>query len=72
MTCTCRSRSQLYGSDGNDSLSVNMRSIPAYIVGGAGNDTLLSGDEPDNLIAGGKDWLEGDGGNDRFSAGGRQ
>ena len=58
---------QLLGFDGNDSLSVNTRSIPAYAVGGAGNDTILGGDEPDNFVGGGgKDVLDSGGGNDRL------
>jgi Ca2+-binding RTX toxin-like protein len=61
---------QLLGFDGNDSLSVNTRNIPAYAVGGAGNDTILGGDEPDNFVGGGgKDVLDSGGGNDRLDGG---
>ena len=61
---------QLLGFDGNDTLSVNTRSIPAYVVGGAGNDTLMGGDEPDNFVGGGgKDILDSGGGNDRLDGG---
>jgi Ca2+-binding RTX toxin-like protein len=61
---------QLFGFDGNDSLSVNTRHIPAYAVGGAGNDTILGGDEPDNFVGGGgKDVLDAGGGNDRLDGG---
>jgi Ca2+-binding RTX toxin-like protein len=62
---------QLLGFDGNDSISVNSRSIPAYAVGGAGNDTILGGDEPDNFVGGGgKDILDSGGGNDRLDGSG--
>jgi Ca2+-binding RTX toxin-like protein len=61
---------QLLGFDGNDSLSVNTRYIPAYAVGGAGNDTILGGDENDNFVGGGgKDVLDSGGGNDRLDGG---
>ncbi|MEA2735579.1 MAG: hypothetical protein QOE14_2030, partial [Humisphaera sp.] len=58
---------EIYGYDGNDSVSVNTRDIPAYVLGGAGNDTLVGGDEADNLVGGGgKDDLSGGGGADRL------
>jgi len=61
---------EIYGYDGHDLISVNTRSIPAYVLGGAGNDTLLGGDENDNLVGGGgKDILDAGGGDDRLDGG---
>jgi hypothetical protein len=58
---------EIYGYDGNDFVSVNSRQVPAYVLGGAGNDTLAGGDEADNLVGGGgKDDLNGGGGDDRL------
>jgi hypothetical protein len=59
---------EIYGFDGNDTISVNTRSIAAYGLGGAGNDLLVGGDEEDIFTGGGgKDRLEGNGGNDRLN-----
>jgi hypothetical protein len=33
----------VYGLDDHDTLNVNMRSIPAYVLGGGGNDTINGG-----------------------------
>ena len=58
----------IYGLDENDSISVNTRTIPAYILGGGGNDTLVGGDQRDFLIGGGgHDRLFGGAGDDRLS-----
>jgi Ca2+-binding RTX toxin-like protein len=59
---------ELYGFDGNDNLSVNVKSLSGYILAGAGNDTLTGGDEVDVLSGGGgKDVLYGGGGDDRLN-----
>jgi Ca2+-binding RTX toxin-like protein len=59
---------EIYGFDGNDTISSNTRSIPVYGLGGAGNDLLVGGDEEDIFTGGGgKDRLEGNGGNDRLN-----
>jgi Ca2+-binding RTX toxin-like protein len=58
----------IYGLDDNDSISVNTRTIPAYVLGGGGNDTLTGGDQRDFFIGGGgHDRLFGSGGDDRLS-----
>ncbi|HEV2295516.1 MAG TPA: LamG-like jellyroll fold domain-containing protein [Tepidisphaeraceae bacterium] len=58
----------VYGLDENDWISVNLRSIPAYVLGGGGNDTIVGGDQRDFFIGGsGHDRLNGGGGDDRLS-----
>jgi hypothetical protein len=58
----------VYGLDENDSISVNMRSIPAYVLGGGGNDTITGADQADFFIGGsGHDRLNGAEGDDRLS-----
>ena len=61
---------EIYGYDGHDAVAVNTRDIPAYVLGGAGNDTLGGGAQADNLVGGGgKDALDGGAGNDRLDGG---
>lgn len=58
----------VYGLDEDDVISVNMRWIPAYVLGGGGNDRIVGGDERDFFIGGGgHDRLNGGGGDDRLS-----
>jgi Ca2+-binding RTX toxin-like protein len=59
---------EVYGQDGNDLVCISAGNIPAYVLGGAGNDTLSGGDEVDNFVGGGgKDLLCGGLGNDRLN-----
>jgi hypothetical protein len=72
----------VYGLDENDSISVNTRTVPAYVLGGGGNDTITGGDQRDFLIGGGghdrlyagagDDRLSGLGGNDYLEGGSGQ
>lgn len=58
----------VYGLDDHDSISVNMRNIPAYVLGGGGNDTIVGGAQADFFIGGsGHDRLNGAEGDDRLS-----
>lgn len=58
----------IYALDDHDRISVNMRWIPAYVLGGGGNDTIVGGDQRDFFIGGsGHDRLNGAGGDDRLS-----
>lgn len=60
-------RVEIHGGGGNDAISVSTGSIPTYVLGGSGNDTLTGGDQRDNLVGGGgKDQLIGNGGDDRL------
>jgi Ca2+-binding RTX toxin-like protein len=57
----------VYGLDDHDVINVNLRSIPAYVLGGGGNDTLNGADEFDTLVGGsGNDSLSGGAGNDEL------
>jgi Ca2+-binding RTX toxin-like protein len=59
---------EVYGVDGNDDILLNLGAIPAYALGGAGNDTLTGGDEYDNFVGGGgKDNLSGGLGDDHLT-----
>lgn len=64
------SQVEVYGFDGDDSLIVNMRTTPTYVLGGAGDDTIFGYDEPDNLVGGGgKDYIDAGGNDDRLDGG---
>ena len=61
---------ELHGHDGHDELAINVPASSAYVLGGAGNDTLLGGDGADNLVGGGgKDLLDAGAGDDRLDGG---
>jgi predicted outer membrane repeat protein len=62
----------LYGQQGNDLLEVDAAlTLPAYLDGGLGNDTLIGGAGNDTLRGGpGSDLLLGGGGNDLLIGGG--
>jgi Ca2+-binding RTX toxin-like protein len=61
----------IYGLAGNDTLLVSSNvTIPAYIDGGTGNDSITGGAGNDTLIGNdGNDTLRGFGGNDSLSGG---
>lgn len=53
--------------DGNDRVDASSAVVPGYMLGGAGNDTLIGGIGNDTLSGGGgKDSLVGNAGNDRL------
>ncbi len=71
----------IFGLSGNDDLRMNTTTIPGYIDGGLGDDTIRGGNGPDSLFGrsgndiifgrGGIDLVYGAGGNDQlFSDGG--
>jgi hypothetical protein len=56
---------EAYGFDGNDSITLNLHTIPGYALGGSGNDALIGGDRDDTLSgSGGRDSLSGMAGDD--------
>jgi Ca2+-binding RTX toxin-like protein len=56
---------EAYGFDGNDSITLNLHTIPGYALGGSGNDALIGGDQADTLSgSGGRDSLSGMAGDD--------
>jgi Ca2+-binding RTX toxin-like protein len=62
---------QVYGMDGDDSITLNLKTIPGYVLGGTGDDTLLGGDEADTLTgAAGNDMINGGAGNDKLNGDG--
>jgi hypothetical protein len=57
---------EVCGFDGDDAIVINTRDIPAYVLGGAGNDVLTGYDEDDNFVGGGgRDAIDTGGGDDR-------
>ena len=55
-------------NDGNETLSFPTLTVPMFIAGGAGQDSITSGTGNDTLIGGpGNDALAGGSGNDRYS-----
>jgi Ca2+-binding RTX toxin-like protein len=61
---------EVYGFDGDDTLTVNMRTTPTYVLGGAGDDMIQGYDEPDNLVGGGgKDYIDAGSNDDRLDGG---
>jgi Ca2+-binding RTX toxin-like protein len=62
---------QVYGNEGNDAISVDPTlTIPAFIDGGAGDDTLRAGGGNDVLLGGdGKDAIYGNSGRDLIIGG---
>jgi predicted outer membrane repeat protein len=61
---------QIYLGDGNDQVTFQPKGLPAYISGGAGNDTITTSDGNDTISGGsGKDKLTGGVGNDLILGG---
>lgn len=59
---------EIYGYDGNDTITVGAGVIGTYINGGIGNDLLRGGDDRDTLAgAAGKDTIYGGAGDDVIS-----
>lgn len=58
----------ILAGDGNDRVDASAINLATYILGGAGNDTLVGGSGNDTLTGGGgKDSLIGNGGADRLA-----
>ncbi len=57
-----------YGGEGNDTIDLHqVGSVPVYLEGGSGNDTLLGGGRDDSIHGGiGDDSIDGGGGHDRL------
>lgn len=64
-TVSAIERIQLSGGAGDNLLDARQSSVPVFLSGGAGNDTLLGGSKADGIVGGdGDDVLSGGGGND--------
>jgi predicted outer membrane repeat protein len=60
----------VYSYDGDDKVSINVATIPSYVLGGLGNDTLDGGAGNDTLTgAGGNDAVVGYAGDDLLNGG---
>jgi len=58
---------EVLAGEGNDQVDLSSSLVPCYILGGAGNDTLIGGAASDTLSGGGgRDSLAGNAGNDRL------
>jgi Ca2+-binding RTX toxin-like protein len=61
-------RAEVFGEDGSDSLEVIDSTLPSYMDGGAGNDTIFGGSGNDTLTGGaGRNILHGGFGDDRLN-----
>jgi Ca2+-binding RTX toxin-like protein len=59
---------EIYGHDGNDTISIGLGIIGAYVNAGAGDDVVTGGDGDDSITAGpGKDKVWGRGGHDKLT-----
>jgi Ca2+-binding RTX toxin-like protein len=62
---------QVYGYDGDDAVTANMKTTGVYVMAGNGDDTIMSGAGDDVLTgASGRDVILGGAGNDRLNGGG--
>ncbi len=69
-TVSAIERIQLSGGAGDNVLDARQSSVPVFLSGGAGNDTLLGGSKADGIVGGdGDDVLSGGGGNDVLEGG---
>lgn len=56
--------------EGNDAVAIGSGFANAYVLGGAGDDTITGGSAPDTLVGGGgKDVMDGGAGDDRLDGG---
>lgn len=63
-------RIQINGGAGNNLFDAGQSTVPVFLFGGAGNDTLLGGSKADGILGGdGDDVLSGGGGNDVINGG---